>query len=101
MNPVQIRATVDLYPSTRSALAGHMHHPEAPAGWLTRYPNILTEESADWLIFLKSSTWIVSSLPKQAYAVNKRDQVEFNPCANQSGRGMLGIDCSHSQILHY
>lgn len=52
MNPVQIRAAVDLYPRTRSALAGHIHHPEAPAGWLTHYPNIPTKESADWLIFL-------------------------------------------------
>lgn len=67
MNPVQIRATVDLYPSTRSALAGHVHHPEAPAGWWTHSPNIPTEESADWLSFFpKGSTRSVSSLPKQA-----------------------------------
>ncbi|XP_056892620.1 SPARC-like protein 1 [Takifugu flavidus] len=38
MNPVQIRATVDLYPSTRSALAGHVHHPEAPADPCTNFP---------------------------------------------------------------
>ncbi|CAG01282.1 unnamed protein product [Tetraodon nigroviridis] len=66
MNPVQIRATVDLYPSSRSALAGHVHGPQAPAGGLTPYPNTLTEESADRLIFLKTSTRSVSSLPKQA-----------------------------------
>uniref|UniRef100_A0A3B4WTB5 SPARC-like 1 n=1 Tax=Seriola lalandi dorsalis TaxID=1841481 RepID=A0A3B4WTB5_SERLL len=31
MNPVQIRATVDLYPSSRPSLGGSIHHPEAPA----------------------------------------------------------------------
>ncbi|XP_029914117.1 SPARC-like protein 1 [Myripristis murdjan] len=31
MNPVQIRATVDLYPSARPTLGGGIHHPEAPA----------------------------------------------------------------------
>uniref|UniRef100_UPI003AAB80DA SPARC-like protein 1 n=1 Tax=Centroberyx gerrardi TaxID=166262 RepID=UPI003AAB80DA len=31
MNPVQIRATVDLYPSARPSLGGGIHHPEAPA----------------------------------------------------------------------
>ncbi|XP_067440826.1 SPARC-like protein 1 [Thunnus thynnus] len=31
MNPVQIRATVDLYPSSRPSLGGGIHHPEAPA----------------------------------------------------------------------
>ncbi|XP_035034104.1 SPARC-like protein 1 isoform X2 [Hippoglossus stenolepis] len=31
MNPVQIRATVDLYPSSRPSLTGGAHHPEAPA----------------------------------------------------------------------
>ncbi|XP_062289011.1 SPARC-like protein 1 [Scomber scombrus] len=30
MNPVQIRATVDLYPSSRPSLGGGIHHPEAP-----------------------------------------------------------------------
>lgn len=35
MNPVQIRATVDLYPSSRPSVGGSIHHPEAPAGWLT------------------------------------------------------------------
>lgn len=64
MNPVQIRATVDLYPSSRAAPAAQ--HPEAAAGGWTRYPNILTQESADRLTFLKTSTWSVSSLPKQA-----------------------------------
>uniref|UniRef100_A0A672Y431 SPARC-like 1 n=1 Tax=Sphaeramia orbicularis TaxID=375764 RepID=A0A672Y431_9TELE len=31
MNPVQIRATVELYPSTRTSLGGTTHHLEAPA----------------------------------------------------------------------
>ncbi|KAM3864833.1 SPARC-like protein 1 [Diretmus argenteus] len=31
MNPVQIRATVDLYPSARPTLVGGIHRPEAPA----------------------------------------------------------------------
>ncbi|KAM4603361.1 SPARC-like protein 1 [Polymixia lowei] len=31
MNPVQIRATVDLYPSARPPLGGGIHRPEAPA----------------------------------------------------------------------
>ncbi|XP_060949826.1 SPARC-like protein 1 [Limanda limanda] len=31
MNPVQIRATEDLYPSSRPSLTGGAHHPEAPA----------------------------------------------------------------------
>ncbi|KAF3687698.1 SPARC Osteonectin [Channa argus] len=31
MNPVQIRATVDLYPNTRSSLGGSTHSEEAPA----------------------------------------------------------------------
>ncbi|XP_071361369.1 SPARC-like protein 1 [Trachinotus anak] len=31
MNPVQIRATVDLYPSSRPSVGGGVHHPEAPA----------------------------------------------------------------------
>lgn len=34
MNPVQIRATLDLYPSSRASPPGGVHHPEAPAGWL-------------------------------------------------------------------
>uniref|UniRef100_H3CYZ7 SPARC-like 1 n=1 Tax=Tetraodon nigroviridis TaxID=99883 RepID=H3CYZ7_TETNG len=38
MNPVQIRATVDLYPSSRSALAGHVHGPQAPADPCTDFP---------------------------------------------------------------
>lgn len=36
MNPVQIRATVDLYPSSRPSLGGGTHRPEAPAGWLVK-----------------------------------------------------------------
>ncbi|XP_040892334.1 SPARC-like protein 1 [Toxotes jaculatrix] len=31
MNPVQIRASVDLYPSSRPSLGGSVHHPDAPA----------------------------------------------------------------------
>uniref|UniRef100_A0A3Q1K3C4 Kazal-like domain-containing protein n=1 Tax=Anabas testudineus TaxID=64144 RepID=A0A3Q1K3C4_ANATE len=31
MNPVQIRATVDLYPSSRPSLGESAHHPETPA----------------------------------------------------------------------
>ncbi|XP_076001761.1 SPARC-like protein 1 [Genypterus blacodes] len=31
MNPVQIRATVDLYPDSRPPAGGGIHHPEAPA----------------------------------------------------------------------
>ncbi|XP_035494399.2 SPARC-like protein 1 [Scophthalmus maximus] len=31
MNPVQIRATLDLYPSSRASPPGGVHHPEAPA----------------------------------------------------------------------
>ncbi|GAA6214751.1 SPARC-like protein 1 [Lates japonicus] len=31
MNPVQIRASVDLYPSSRPSLGGGIHNPEAPA----------------------------------------------------------------------
>nr|XP_020457799.1 SPARC-like protein 1 isoform X2 [Monopterus albus] len=30
MNPVQIKATVDLYPSSRPSVGGGIHHPEAP-----------------------------------------------------------------------
>ncbi len=33
MNPVQIRATVDLYPSSRPSAGGVVHGPEAPTGW--------------------------------------------------------------------
>ena len=42
MNPVQIRATVDLYPGSRPSLGGGVHHPEAPAGWLIQLSPILT-----------------------------------------------------------
>ncbi|XP_045902570.1 SPARC-like protein 1 isoform X2 [Micropterus dolomieu] len=38
MNPVQIRATVDLYPSSRSSLSGGVHHPEAPADPCDKFP---------------------------------------------------------------
>ncbi|KAM3624504.1 uncharacterized protein V6R79_024317 [Siganus canaliculatus] len=38
MNPVQIRATVDLYPSTRTSLSGGAHHPEAPADPCEKFP---------------------------------------------------------------
>ncbi|XP_032387361.1 SPARC-like protein 1 isoform X1 [Etheostoma spectabile] len=38
MNPVQIRATVDLYPSSRPSLSGGMHHPEAPADPCDDFP---------------------------------------------------------------
>uniref|UniRef100_UPI0037E8976D SPARC-like protein 1 n=1 Tax=Semicossyphus pulcher TaxID=241346 RepID=UPI0037E8976D len=38
MNPVQIRATVDLYPSSRSSLSGGDHHSEAPADPCDNFP---------------------------------------------------------------
>ncbi|XP_068583291.1 SPARC-like protein 1 [Cebidichthys violaceus] len=38
MNPVQIRATVDLYPSSRPSLGGGVHHPEAPADPCDNFP---------------------------------------------------------------
>ncbi|XP_030256080.1 SPARC-like protein 1 [Sparus aurata] len=38
MNPVQIRATVDLYPSSRSSLGGGAHHPESPADPCDNFP---------------------------------------------------------------
>ncbi|XP_039662104.1 SPARC-like protein 1 isoform X2 [Perca fluviatilis] len=38
MNPVQIRATVDLYPSSRPSLSGGMHRPEAPADPCDNFP---------------------------------------------------------------
>ncbi|XP_068445012.1 SPARC-like protein 1 [Clinocottus analis] len=38
MNPVQIRATVDLYPGTRPSLGGGVHHPEAPADPCDNFP---------------------------------------------------------------
>nr|XP_033479106.1 SPARC-like protein 1 [Epinephelus lanceolatus] len=38
MNPVQIRATVDLYPSSRPPLGGGVHHPEAPADPCDNFP---------------------------------------------------------------
>ncbi|XP_041641672.1 SPARC-like protein 1 [Cheilinus undulatus] len=38
MNPVQIRATVDLYPSTRSSLSGGSHGSEAPADPCDNFP---------------------------------------------------------------
>ncbi|KAM9363406.1 SPARC-like protein 1 [Symphorus nematophorus] len=38
MNPVQIRATVDLYPSTRTPLGGGVHRPEAPADPCDNFP---------------------------------------------------------------
>ncbi|XP_070774556.1 SPARC-like protein 1 [Enoplosus armatus] len=38
MNPVQIRATVDLYPSSRSSLGGGVHRPEAPADPCDNFP---------------------------------------------------------------
>lgn len=36
MNPVQIRATVDLYPSSRPSLGESTHHPESLAGWFSQ-----------------------------------------------------------------
>ncbi|KAM7009317.1 SPARC-like protein 1 [Tautogolabrus adspersus] len=38
MNPVQIRATVDLYPSSRASHGGGVHHPEAPADPCDNFP---------------------------------------------------------------
>ncbi|XP_034745651.1 SPARC-like protein 1 isoform X3 [Etheostoma cragini] len=38
MNPVQIRATVDLYPSSRPSLSVGMHRPEAPADPCDNFP---------------------------------------------------------------
>ncbi|XP_051241600.1 SPARC-like protein 1 [Dicentrarchus labrax] len=38
MNPVQIRATADLYPSSRSSLGGGVHHPEAPTDPCDNFP---------------------------------------------------------------
>nr|XP_046235328.1 SPARC-like protein 1 [Scatophagus argus] len=38
MNPVQIRATVDLYPTSRSSLGGAVHRPEAPADPCDNFP---------------------------------------------------------------
>ncbi|XP_044045122.1 SPARC-like protein 1 [Siniperca chuatsi] len=38
MNPVQIRATVDLYPSSRSSLGGGVHRPEAPTDPCDNFP---------------------------------------------------------------
>ncbi|XP_054460788.1 SPARC-like protein 1 [Anoplopoma fimbria] len=38
MNPVQIRATVDLYPSSRPSLGGGVHRPEAPADPCDNFP---------------------------------------------------------------
>ncbi|XP_031727296.1 SPARC-like protein 1 [Anarrhichthys ocellatus] len=38
MNPVQIRATVDLYPSSRPSLGGGVHRPEAPADPCDDFP---------------------------------------------------------------
>ncbi|XP_076584735.1 SPARC-like protein 1 [Chaetodon auriga] len=38
MNPVQIRATVDLYPSSRSSHGAGVHHPEAPADPCDNFP---------------------------------------------------------------
>uniref|UniRef100_A0A8C2X117 Uncharacterized protein n=1 Tax=Cyclopterus lumpus TaxID=8103 RepID=A0A8C2X117_CYCLU len=38
MNPVQIRATVDLYPGSRPSLGGGVHHPEAPADPCDNFP---------------------------------------------------------------
>lgn len=72
MNPVQIRATVDLYPSSRPSLGGGIHHPEAPAGWclvnsaaaatFTILTNTLSQQSHRgicWLdYFAKTSAWI-------------------------------------------
>lgn len=69
MNPVQIRATVELYPSSRLSPGGGTHHPEGPAGWfhsvhsrpsyrLMHYPNSLTRIC--WLDhFAKASAWMV------------------------------------------
>ena len=72
MNPVQIRATVDLYPSSRPSLGGSIHHSEAPAGWLiqrlkrspfTTLTNALFQHSHRGICWLghlaKTSTWIV------------------------------------------
>ncbi|XP_075946637.1 uncharacterized protein LOC142948466 [Anarhichas minor] len=38
MNPVQIRATVDLYPSSRTSVGGGAHRPEAPADPCDDFP---------------------------------------------------------------
>ncbi|XP_041789571.1 SPARC-like protein 1 [Chelmon rostratus] len=38
MNPVQIRATVELYPSSRSSLGAGAHRPEAPADPCDNFP---------------------------------------------------------------
>ncbi|XP_034542718.1 SPARC-like protein 1 [Notolabrus celidotus] len=38
MNPVQIRATVDLYPSSRSSLGGSTHRSDAPADPCDNFP---------------------------------------------------------------
>lgn len=42
MNPVQIRATVELYPSSRPSLGGGTQHPETPAGWFNSVATGLT-----------------------------------------------------------
>lgn len=41
MNPVQIRATVDLYPRSRPSLSGGIRLPEAPAGWCLLSVNVI------------------------------------------------------------
>lgn len=72
MNPVQIRATVDLYPSSRPSLGGGIHHPEAPVGWclvnlaaaatFTILTNSLCKQSHRGICwqdhFAKTSAWI-------------------------------------------